>query len=277
MVRQIACSATRVQYFRNFQDHKVISLSDQLNAKAGRRATFNEDALDTVLSLNYKGQLTFLALSLLYDECGWGTMTFHQDHIFPRILFTPKALAAASHTSWDGMEDRLGNLALLWSRENQEKSDRPFDEWLATRDASFKRRHLIPEDPSLWKFERFDEFLAAREKLIRKRLIDLLGAPAIQPETFERRDSDRAHSMMLEAGPVEARTFDEETVADSTKQNGREPTGLPGSALRLRFSGVTRYGSLAGSANVDSRVRGNGVRAGIAGTLGTITNYDRAG
>jgi hypothetical protein len=157
---------------------------DQINTvikKAGRTATFNEYAVDSVLSLTYGRQLTFLALSLLYDECGWGTMTFHQDHIFPQSLFKWKALSAVNRTSWYGMEDRLGNLALLWSRENQEKSDQPFDQWLATRDTTFKNRHLIPDDPSLWKFDRFEDFLVAREELIKKRLVALLATPTVSP------------------------------------------------------------------------------------------------
>jgi uncharacterized protein with ParB-like and HNH nuclease domain len=146
--------------------------------KAGRRASFDEYSIADVLSLTYGHKLTFLALSLLYDEAGWGTMTFHQDHIFPRSLFTWKDLADSHRMHWYELKDRLGNLTLLWSRENQEKSDQPFDQWLTTRDASFKERHLIPEDPSLWKFDKFEAFVAAREQLIKKRLGALLASPS---------------------------------------------------------------------------------------------------
>jgi len=37
-------------------------------------------------------------------------------------------------------------------------------------------RHLIPEDPALWSFERFPEFLEAREALIADRLRSTVGA-----------------------------------------------------------------------------------------------------
>ena len=54
--------------------------------------------------------------------------------------------------------DRIGNLQLLSAQENLEKLNKPFDEWLQTRHPEFKQRHLIPEDPALYAFERFEEF-----------------------------------------------------------------------------------------------------------------------
>jgi hypothetical protein len=155
-------------------DLPVAEMNDVIK-KAGRKATFDEYSIDDVLSLTYGRRSTFLALSLLYDEAGWGTMTFHQDHIFPSSLFKWKDLVENGHTSWSGLGDRLGNLTLLWSRENEEKSNQPFDQWLKTRDSSFKKRHFIPDDPALWKFDKFEAFLSAREELIKKRLATLLA------------------------------------------------------------------------------------------------------
>ena len=54
----------------------------------------------------------------------------------------------------------------------------PVDEWLESRDSSFIERHLIPDDKSLWKFDRFDDFLKAREELIRNRLKVLFPTPS---------------------------------------------------------------------------------------------------
>jgi hypothetical protein len=51
-----------------------------------------------------------------------------------------------------------------------EKSNRPFDAWIRTRDPGFKRRHLIPEDSSLYTLQMFPSFVKAREKLITDRL-----------------------------------------------------------------------------------------------------------
>ena len=53
-------------------------------AKKGRSATFDQYSLESILALSYHDSESFLALSLLYDENGWGTMMYQKDHIFPK-------------------------------------------------------------------------------------------------------------------------------------------------------------------------------------------------
>jgi len=53
--------------------------------------------------------------------------------------------------------------------------DKDFQAWLTTRDAGFSRRHLIPADSGLLRFDRFEEFIAAREAFICDRLKRLLS------------------------------------------------------------------------------------------------------
>lgn len=144
-------------------------------AKAGRTASFDDYAIENVLDLTYGRRLTFLALTLLYDENGWGTIPHHVDHLFARAIFRDKSMDElgiedATRWKWRNLTNRLGNLALLMSNENQGKSDQPFHEWLASRDQSFLDRHLIPDQPRLWRFEKFPEFIEAREELIKERL-----------------------------------------------------------------------------------------------------------
>jgi uncharacterized protein with ParB-like and HNH nuclease domain len=153
-------------------------------AKSGRNANFDEVALENFLATTYGARTSFLALSLLYDDNSWGVTAYHQDHIFPRSLFTPKrlensGLPAEKQARYAELVNRVGNLQLLLGQENQEKSDQDFQTWLTTRDAWFRRRHLIPEDDVLLRFEKFDEFVLAREGLIRQRLKRLLT-----PTTF---------------------------------------------------------------------------------------------
>ena len=148
--------------------------------RAGRSAEFDEFAMDETLARTYGQQQTFLALSLLYDDAGWGTMQFHQDHIFASGLFKPKDLAPLGRLDWINQKNRLGNLCLLLASENTGKQDMPVDEWLRSREPGFLKRHLIPEDQSLWKLERFPDFLAVREELIRVRLKTLFGPTVAQ-------------------------------------------------------------------------------------------------
>lgn len=146
--------------------------------KAGRSAEFHDFALEEMLARIYGQQQTFLALSLLYDDANWGTMQFHQDHIFARGSFKPRELSTLGRLDWINKKDRLGNLCLLLAPENIGKQDMPVDEWLRSREPGFLKRHLIPDDQTLWSFERFPEFLEAREELIRRRIKALFG-PAV--------------------------------------------------------------------------------------------------
>jgi hypothetical protein len=150
--------------------------------KSGRTAEFNDVALDNILGLTYGRGEAFLALSLLYDEHRWGSMQFHIDHIFPRSLFAPRALEAAGIVGeqrwrYQHLVNRLGNLQLLLPQENLSKLNQPFEQWLKTQHPNSLSRHLIPHDQSLYTFDRFEEFVSAREELIRQRLKGLFFAP----------------------------------------------------------------------------------------------------
>ena len=74
--------------------------------------------------------------------------------------------------------NKIANLELLTQQENLEKLNKPFDEWIMSRDVSFKKRHLIPENAELWKFENFEQFIEEREKLIADRLDTVFEATA---------------------------------------------------------------------------------------------------
>ena len=141
----------------------------------GRSSSFDDGAIQGFLDITYGRRESFLALSLLYDEKNWGVTTFHKDHIFPRSKFTVTELKRAGipEYSWEAYwasRDLVGNLQLLTENENEEKSNKDFDEWLGTRDNGYRERHLIPDDQSLYHIGRFPDFVAAREDLIVKRL-----------------------------------------------------------------------------------------------------------
>lgn len=135
----------------------------------GLSAGFDENAIQDALSKSYGGRQAFLTLSLIYDDVSWGTIPHDQDHIFPSSMFKARDLAP-DRLDWLKKKDRVGNLCLLMGSENRSKQDLSPYEWLSSRDSSFLVRHLIPQNPELWHFDRFDEFFVEREKLIARRL-----------------------------------------------------------------------------------------------------------
>lgn len=156
---------------KDFPDLKLV----QGLASRGRVANFDENNIETVLNTEYGNRMCFLAVSLLYEGQHWSYRQKHIDHIIPRAL-TERSKLMALGLAEDKIRriqesvDRLGNLELLIDRENREKSDRPFADWIETRDPTFLKRHLIPEDPALWHIAALPEFVKAREALIRERL-----------------------------------------------------------------------------------------------------------
>jgi hypothetical protein len=162
------------------KDFPVEAINSELR-RSGRKASFDEDTVETILSHSYGKPLTFLALSLLYVENNWGNLGYHQDHIFPRALFTPNymssvGLSVDQQKRYIEKVNHIGNLQMLLPRENLGKSDQDFEKWLRTRDPGFRRRHLIPDDDTLLSFDKFEEFITAREGLIRERVKHRLSA-----------------------------------------------------------------------------------------------------
>ncbi|MCC6180106.1 MAG: DUF262 domain-containing protein [Chloroflexi bacterium] len=167
-IRAVLQSQASVDQFPIEAINKAIAL-------AGRSASFDKVALGGALDITYSRRTAFLALSLLYDVNSWGLAEYHVDHIFPQQLFQAANLEKSGIPSDEqphftlGM-NQLANLQILTAQENLEKSGADPKVWLATRDADFKQRHLIPDDPDLLTLPRFRQFLAAREKSIGKRL-----------------------------------------------------------------------------------------------------------
>lgn len=159
------------------KDFPVEAIGKQLRSH-GRSAGFDEAAINNFLEIGYGRRESFLALSMLYDDRNWGTVTYHRDHIFPKSQFSAAALkrACIPESDWakyTGCRDMIGNLQLLTAAENQEKSGKDFAQWLAGRDSGYRKRHLIPGDKDLYDFSRFLDFLDSRETLIRERLVKL--------------------------------------------------------------------------------------------------------
>ena len=99
---------------------------------------------------------------LIYGDGRSSLRTEDKDHIQPQSLLecanaSPKKI------------NSIGNLVLIDYRTNRvSKRDKELKDWLTSipDKNEYMKRHLIPEDSELWKFERFDDFLRARLQLI---------------------------------------------------------------------------------------------------------------
>lgn len=164
-------------------DFPFEELCDGLMRRRGRVVSFDEGNIEALLDTRYTQRTCFLALSVLYDEHNWGSSLYHIDHIIPQSLCSQKKLQGMGLSERLieeilGCVDRLGNLQLLPGRENSEKSNQPFGDWIKTRDGGFLDRHLIPPQPHLWTPEALPRFVEAREKLIRERMARFGKMPA---------------------------------------------------------------------------------------------------
>jgi hypothetical protein len=181
-----ALTYTRRAVAEHIKDHDFpyAAINSELR-RAGRTASIENGTIDAVLSLSYGKPLTFIALSLLNDDNRWRNVSYHQDHIFPQALFKTKhmnsvGLSPNRQKTYIELMHRIGNLELLLSSENQEKSSQDVEKWLSTRTTDFRERHLIPNEEDLLGFNRFEDFIAAREELFRQRLKTIFGLPETQ-------------------------------------------------------------------------------------------------
>lgn len=169
------------------------SIFDALRPTAKSMA-FDEVQLDGLLGYQYGQPYTFTVLTILYPWLNY-EHHFHIDHIFPRSMFTERELEQRGipREQWPRWLDHvndLANLQLLQGIVNEEKSDQEFEAWLQSTGktplemTAYCELHMIPDvDLS---FENFPQFLEARERLIKKKLIDLLE---IQPGSSQPEES----------------------------------------------------------------------------------------
>ncbi len=136
--------------------------------------SFDDDEISNLFYYQYGGPYTYSALAFIYPSLDFRNK-FHQDHIFPKKLFTRKRLATRGIATEDidyylNNYNYLANIQLLEGIPNQEKSGKDFNKWIVEKypdegeRKEYKKRHYIPNvDLSL---ENFREFIQEREILI---------------------------------------------------------------------------------------------------------------
>lgn len=143
-----------------------------------RTLVFNDEDIDVLLKNKYGKGITLLIMSIIYP---WADLknNFHLDHMHPKSNFKKDKLKKL------GLNDNeiefylenfnyIGNLQLLESTPNIQKSNMSLEEWIlnigSNRDINiYKDKHCIPDNVSLDLLD-FKEFFEKREELITKRL-----------------------------------------------------------------------------------------------------------
>jgi uncharacterized protein DUF262 len=148
--------------------------ADDLYKSLGIEPRLTDDEIDRILGYGYQGRYTYLILSLLYPDRDWKDAVFHEDHIYPQSEFQVRSLKKRGYDeakvqTYMSKYNTLVNLQLLTDSENLSKNATPFEGWIQTRDAAFRKRHLIPNLTS-YSMDSFDEFLKARTALITETL-----------------------------------------------------------------------------------------------------------
>lgn len=87
-------------------------------------------------------------------------------HIFPRDYLISQNIVDEGSDEAEININNLGNITYINSVKNAEISDSPPVEYLARLKKEDLRKHFIPTDRSIWKGEKYDEFLDKRLKLI---------------------------------------------------------------------------------------------------------------
>ena len=156
-----------------------------LKLKGSAKAiSFDGDEIENLLYYQYAQAYTYSVLAFLYPSLVFRNK-FHQDHIFPKKLFTAKRLEKRGIREEDiefylNNYNYLANIQLLEGVPNQEKSGKDFNVWIKeeypNEDArkAYMKTNYIPDDVDL-SLGNFKEFIEKREELIVSKFKRLLA------------------------------------------------------------------------------------------------------
>lgn len=183
-----------VSTFRSSQQFELDEVFGVIRNR-GRSLEITEERL---WAMGYGSSTIHLLFNLWYDfdyQPALEKNLPQVDHIFPQSAL--KTLKRQNPSTgrmdllryYESDRNQLANCMLLTAEENgfQQKNDTLPEVWFHPdqlrkrhRDpASYYRLHLIPEDPSLWKLDRYEDFVAARKKLILAKFAPLLVQPSV--------------------------------------------------------------------------------------------------
>lgn len=171
---------------KDFKDFLVLA-----NKNIERFKITSDDVEWYVENEKYGYWTTLPLLQLLYPNFNYNYSNFHIDHIYPKSKFNKDNVELES--KFYGKANDLFNLQLLEGVENEEKSSKDPEIWLASvcKDPKDRDKYLcnnyIPKTFSLeWK--NFGDFEMERKKRIKKRLYAAFNLPV--PQDLSQIDDD---------------------------------------------------------------------------------------
>lgn len=160
---------------KDIRDKNKIDI-DSINSIILNRGRSVYVTRENLLNTSYTDKQLYLIFSVWYQDFDFrpaydGNLPT-VDHIFPQSRLK-KIKIVNPETGRQIMKyrtqerDQLANLMLLPKEVNiDEKHDMPPDEWLDSISDDERKVHLIPQNTALWKLERFEDFIGARQQLI---------------------------------------------------------------------------------------------------------------
>lgn len=141
----------------------------------GRNLEITENS---ILKQHYSSKYIHLYFNLWYQSFNYHPAYQANlpqiDHIFPQSLLRKVKTINPNTNRKDILKyktferNQIANCMLLTAKENGAggKRDIPPEKWFADKDDDYLNLHLIPKNRELWKIENYEDFIAARQKLI---------------------------------------------------------------------------------------------------------------
>ena len=144
---------------------------------------FSKENIEDLLDLKYGDKITFTALSFLYPSLNYD-FNYHIDHLHAQSLFKTKSLTKMGFSKekigeLQKLYNNIGNLCILRSHLNIEKSDEELTEWIKSNFSTkpeqdmFIRDNIIPNVS--FSINNFETFLQERKKLMKTQFNELLS------------------------------------------------------------------------------------------------------
>lgn len=118
-----------------------------------------------------------------------GPYKLHSHHIFPRSLLRAEDYDPQNHLHRKIMNE-IANRAFLTAEANQSISNRRPEDYLPEIEERFLgalAHQFIPMDPSLWRLDRYEDFLAARREIIARKINEYMDSLISEREPVKER------------------------------------------------------------------------------------------